>query len=196
MKDATSAVLSREKCTSLAELFSIELKFTIDTLKDWFGRIMKPKFFELDSFKKKECRKRNPVTIDALCSICDFPLNPEAENGWFNHVIKAAHLFLRNIYSESEIKFMNISNIESYREILYCLLNTYHHFETAVQDGIINDKIRDFMVGDLGDTYETFQELKKDIEKILKNIFLFPKNHFLLNLNFLQIKLLLFYILA
>ena len=32
LKDAASAVLAREKSTSLAELFPIELKFTIDTL--------------------------------------------------------------------------------------------------------------------------------------------------------------------
>ena len=32
LKDATSAVVAREKSTSLAELFSVELKFTIDTL--------------------------------------------------------------------------------------------------------------------------------------------------------------------
>ena len=36
LKDAVSAVLPREKSTSLAKLFSVELKFTIDTLNDWF----------------------------------------------------------------------------------------------------------------------------------------------------------------
>ena len=45
LKDAASAVLAREKSTFLAELFSVELKFTIDTLKAWFGKIIKPKFF-------------------------------------------------------------------------------------------------------------------------------------------------------
>ena len=53
LKDASFPELSREKCSSLAELFSIELKFTIDTLKDWFNRIIKPKFFELDCIKKQ-----------------------------------------------------------------------------------------------------------------------------------------------
>ena len=52
LKDAASAVASREKCSSLAEMFSIELKFTIDTLKDWFSKLIKPKFFELDYGKK------------------------------------------------------------------------------------------------------------------------------------------------
>ena len=36
LKDAAFAVLAREKSTFLAELFSVELKFTIDTLNAWF----------------------------------------------------------------------------------------------------------------------------------------------------------------
>ena len=39
LKDAASAVASREKSTSLVEMFSIELKFTIDSLKDWFSKL-------------------------------------------------------------------------------------------------------------------------------------------------------------
>ena len=46
LKDAASAVLVQEKSTSVAELFSVELKFTIDTLKAWFGKIIKPKFLK------------------------------------------------------------------------------------------------------------------------------------------------------
>ena len=57
LKGAASAVLSRQKCTTL-ELFLIELKFTIDTLRDWFNRIIKPKFFELDCSKKTAWRKK------------------------------------------------------------------------------------------------------------------------------------------
>ena len=45
LKDAASAVLAREKSTFLDELFSVALKFTIDTLNDWFSNIIKPFFF-------------------------------------------------------------------------------------------------------------------------------------------------------
>lgn len=92
LKDAASAVLYREKCTSLAELFSIELKFTIDTLKAWFDNI-KPNFFELDWEKKRDWRKKNPLTETIVCIICNLPLDIEARNGWFNHVAKSEHLF-------------------------------------------------------------------------------------------------------
>ena len=173
LKDVASAVLSRQKSTSLAERFSIELKFTIDALREWFNRIMKPEFFELDCFEKKALRKKNPMTKEITCVICDFPLSAEAENGWFEHVAKAEHLFLRNISSESEMKSMEILDIENYNEILYRILDLHHHFETALQDGVINDEIRDFMLEDLCDTYETFSELRQDIKKIVV-----PKKHF------------------
>ena len=42
LEDAASAVAFREKSTSLAEMFCSELKFTIDTLKLWFNKIIKP----------------------------------------------------------------------------------------------------------------------------------------------------------
>ena len=58
LKDAASAVALREKCTSLAEMFSVELKFTVDTLKSWFNKIIKPKFFEIDYDKKENWRKK------------------------------------------------------------------------------------------------------------------------------------------
>ena len=43
LKDAT-AVLAPEKSTSLTELFSVELKFTIDTLNNWFSNTIKKNF--------------------------------------------------------------------------------------------------------------------------------------------------------
>ena len=102
------------------------------------------------------------MTTEAICSICNFPPEAEPENGWFDHVVKAEHLFLKNIYSESEMKSMDILDIENYKEIFYLLLllDIYHHFEVALQDGFIDDEIREFMAENLCDTYETFQELR------------------------------------
>ena len=39
LKDATSAILVREKATSLVGSFSVGLKFTINTLNNWFSSI-------------------------------------------------------------------------------------------------------------------------------------------------------------
>ena len=95
LKDATSAVLAHEKPTSLAELFSDELKFTIDTLKYWFLRIVKPKFFEIDSARKQKFRKDNPLDKDSLCCLCDFPLAVDGEKGWFVRFCCRVRIFVR-----------------------------------------------------------------------------------------------------
>ena len=80
MKDAVSAVLARKKSTSLTQLFSVELKFTVDTLNKWFSRITKPKFFELDDIKKQTFLKENPLDQSkTICSICGFLLNVDGE---------------------------------------------------------------------------------------------------------------------
>ena len=135
MKDAASAVLAREKSISLAELFSVELKFTIDTLNDWFSRIIKPKFFDVEKIKKQVFFRENPmVDSETKCSICGFLLNIERED-WFDFVVKCKHLFLRNIYSYNDRKQMNIETKEKYTEIVHKLLDFYPLFEEAIDGG-------------------------------------------------------------
>ena len=88
MKDVASAVLAQEKATSLAELFSVELKFTVDTLNEWFSIIIKPKFFEINSIKKQICRKENPIKKEeTVCSICGFLLDVDNVR-WFDFIVK------------------------------------------------------------------------------------------------------------
>ena len=53
LKDAATNVLVCQKSTSLSELFSVELKFTIDTLDKWFNDVFKSKFVELYEIQKQ-----------------------------------------------------------------------------------------------------------------------------------------------
>ena len=85
-------------------MFSVKLKFTINTLKLWFEKIMKQRFVDLHYQKKIDFRKQHPITEETLCSICDFPLNPQAKRGWLDHVMESEYLFLNNIYHEEQIK--------------------------------------------------------------------------------------------
>ena len=79
LKDAATSVLEREKSTFLSELFSIELKFTIDTLNDWFSKLIKSKFLELNDIKKQAFIKENPlIPSETTCCICGFLLDTEA----------------------------------------------------------------------------------------------------------------------
>ena len=102
LKDAASAVFAHEKSTSLTELFSVELKFTIDTLNDCFSNVMKPNFFELNGIKKQIFIKKNPIVPSkTTCSICGFLLDVEADGkehkNWYDFINEIEHLFLRNI---------------------------------------------------------------------------------------------------
>ena len=74
-------------------------------------------------------------------------------------------MFLRNIYSYEGLEKGEIKDEESYKEILYWLA-LYSLFEAALQDGVICDEVRDFMLEDLNNNYETFGELREDIEHI------------------------------
>lgn len=72
-KDAANTVLTCKKSTSLAELFSVELKFTVDTLNDWFSAIIKLKFLEVDTIRKQIYRKENSIDKHkTVCSVCGF----------------------------------------------------------------------------------------------------------------------------
>ena len=72
LKDAAAAVLASVKATSLAELFSIELKFTIDTLSNWFSNRIKPKFLELIDVKRQDFIEKNKLLPETTCCICRF----------------------------------------------------------------------------------------------------------------------------
>ena len=62
---------------------------------------------------------------------------------------------------------MNISNIDDYKDILYHLLKGHQHFEVALQEGIVTDKTKIFMSDNLSGFYDTFANLRIDIEKIV-----------------------------
>ena len=101
LKDAASAVLACEKSTYLAELFSIELKFTIDPLNASFSDIVKPKFLEINDIKKQILVKENPIVPSkTTCHICGFLLDVQARGEherWHDFIAECEYLFLRNI---------------------------------------------------------------------------------------------------
>ena len=90
LQQAAYSVSQKEKSTSLAEMFNIKLKFTVDCIKNWFSSNLKSRELDLDE-------KRNP----------------RLENGWANYVFKAEHLFLENIYTEKQMKKIGIDNLKS-----------------------------------------------------------------------------------
>ena len=51
---------------------------------------------------------------------------------------------------------MDINDKENYRKILYRLVDLYSSFETALHGGVVCE-VRDFLLEDLNNNYETFE---------------------------------------
>ena len=86
LKDAAASVFlifdTFNLLTSLSELFSNELKFTIDTLVKWFNDVSKSKFGELTEIQKQIFTKENPIDwLKTNCSICEFMLSTSIKEG-------------------------------------------------------------------------------------------------------------------
>ena len=92
-------------------MFNIELKFTVDSLKYWFDR--NKKVLEFDDDQKHDFLKNNkPKT----CCICDFPIESRAPKGWFEHICRAEHLFLENVFDAKELYRMGILEFDTFFE--------------------------------------------------------------------------------
>ena len=121
LEHAALSVLEKKENSSMAEFFSIEIKFTVDCIKKWFRE---NRYVE-DSTQEQRFQYKddNLLNLNNLCCLCDMPLKAEAESGWLEHVIFAEYLFLSNIYSEKEMKKMGIENLEVYSNKIKILEN-------------------------------------------------------------------------
>ena len=103
-------------------MFNIELKFTVDCVKNWFNKNMK--VLELEDDQKREFIKENN-NLNLNCSICDFPLKPHVKNGGLDHVIKSEYLFLENIFTDDEVFSMELDAFEKYEEKIKEMLDKF-----------------------------------------------------------------------
>ena len=154
LKDAALSVINRDKNTALAEMFSIELKFTADCLKLWFNKYRK--VLEISPEQKKKNYDNAPKND---CCLCDFPLQSRAENGWFQHVCKVEYLFLENSYISKEMYQMGIDNFDVYFEKVKKVLDNVDEFCASLETENRLSIVRG----------ETNKEIKDIVEKIKKN---------------------------
>ena len=113
------SVLTREKSSSLSELFSVELKSTIDTLNKSFSTIIKPKCLEEADIEKQTFIKENLlIPSKTSCYIFGILLDVEPcgeHDRWFDFIVETEHLFIRNIYIEDDLEQMeNVKNTCNY----------------------------------------------------------------------------------
>ena len=62
---------------------------------------------------------------------------------WSNFVAEREHLFLRNISAIEELKVMGVDTTEKYSKNFKRLLNLFWLVETALEDEIESDELKD-----------------------------------------------------
>ena len=127
MKDTATNVLVHQKSTSVSELFSVELKFTTDTLVKWFNCNFKSKFLELGEIQKQIFTKENPVDFSKTCRcICRFQLSSSAKEGhkkvqnliaFYDFTVQQEYLVIRNNYKYEDLSQMeNLKSLQNFYE--------------------------------------------------------------------------------
>ena len=132
LKTAALNVLQKESNTALVEMFNIELKFTVDAIKKWFSDNKKSRALDFDD--KALFKKNTKAYVNTPCCLCDLSLDPKIENSWLDHVIKAEHLFLENVYTEKQIKQMGIEKLEEYSKKIKQILNVMNDFVDSIEN--------------------------------------------------------------
>ena len=75
----------------------------------------------------------------------------DEQKSWYNFIIQCEHLFLRNIYSEVDLKRMGVSNIDDYLLTIEKLRPLYSDLENALNGRDLSEELSNFIREDLKD---------------------------------------------
>ena len=84
---------------------------------------------------------------------------------WF--IVECKHLFLRNIYSDTDLQKMKTDDIEKYYEIFDMLVELFPVVESALEDEDVSDDFEDFMSEEYDNLYSRVEELKETIDNVV-----------------------------
>ena len=136
---------------ALTEMFNIELKFVCEVLQKWFTADLKK--VEIDEVAKFNFLMNN---VPQIREICDFPVDPFAETGWFQHVCSAEYLYLKNIYSKKDMFKMNINEFEEFSYKVKKVLDNLEEFCSSLESENAKSCQED-------GSYEELDKIKADI---------------------------------
>ena len=162
LKEMAFEVAKRRCKNSIGQMFSIESALVKKTLLKWFNQKFKRQFEKINPIKKLRYESENPINWKKdKCVICKFPIKreptnfqtPDDEMSFGDFVICYKHKFLRDIYTEKQIKdSRHVKDLESYYEIfeeyilicigLLALLNNFHRhdFINVATEEFVEDK--------------------------------------------------------
>ena len=75
----------------------------------------------------------------------------DEQKSWYNFIIQCEHLFLRNIYSEVDLRRMGVSNIDDYLLTIEKLRSLYSDLENALNGRDLSEELSNFIREDLKD---------------------------------------------
>ena len=113
LKDMSFEVAKRRCKNSIGQMFSIESALVKKTLLKWFNQKFKRQFDKINPIKKLRYESENLINWKKdKCVICKFPIKleptnfqtPDDEMSFGDFVIRYELKFLRNIYTEKQIK--------------------------------------------------------------------------------------------
>ena len=159
LKDVAFEVSKRKSEVSLGQMFSIKSALVKKTLLKWFNAKHSKQFAKVNPFKKLIFEQNNPIKWgEDKCVICKFPLKlsptncdtPDNEMTLGDFMIRYEHKFLRNIYSNEQLKQSEyIQNIKNY----YCIFEKYIQICIGIlvllnscnRNQFLNDATEDFI---------------------------------------------------
>ena len=113
LKDMAQEVSRRKYKNALGQMFSVKKALIKSVLLEWFNKKIKSQHLELDLLIKNKYERKNPINWEEdKCVICKMSLKIEATNyntsnpkmSYGDFFIRFEHKFLRNIYSDEEIR--------------------------------------------------------------------------------------------
>ena len=171
LKDMAFEFVKRRCQNSIGQMFSIESALVKKTLLRWFNQKFKQQFDKINPIQKLRYESTNPKKIKKKdkCAICKFPMKleptnfktPDDEMSFGDFVIRYEHNFLRNIYTDEQIKdSCHLKHLGSYYKIfeeyimicigLLALLNNFNKSdfinlatELFVEDKFAGDEINE-----------------------------------------------------
>ena len=86
---------------------------------------------------------------------------------WYDFIVECEHVFVRNIYSDTDLQKKKIDDTEKYYEIFRRLVELFPVVEGSLVDGVTSVAFEDFMIDELDSVFSTVEELKETIDNVV-----------------------------
>ena len=176
LQDCILNVHSKKGKNAISEMFNTELKFACDVLMCCFNEKFRKTRANLTNADSTQYRRRNPITSDTKCAICDFGIEVEPKGlkykennmSYLDFLIKKEYSFLKNIFDENDLKeSKSICNLENYHDKMQLFLHLIKVSEIELKSASFFSEISDDLLE--GFLMEYCDAYQYDVEGLVEN---------------------------